>query len=71
MKNFIKRFFELFTLKELLAMFGLGACGAVIARENYKRGAIDGYKVGVQECINITKGVIEEIDKVKAKDAAE
>lgn len=64
MKNFIKRFFELFTLKELLAMFGLGVCGAVIARENREQG----YKRGVQDCIEVTKEVIEES---KAKDAAE
>lgn len=68
MKKFIKEFLEEFTLKEILAAFGLGVCGAIIGRENYKHGAVDGYRAGVQECINITKETIEE---VKAKDAAE
>lgn len=68
MKNFVKEFFESFTWKEILAVIGLGVCGAVVCNENYDRGIKDGYKVGVQDCINITKEVIEES---KAKDAAE
>lgn len=65
MKNFIKRFFGLFTLKETLAMLGLGICGAIIGSENRKQG----YKRGVQDCIDVTKEVIEE--SKNKKDAAE
>jgi hypothetical protein len=68
MKNFIKGFFESFTLKEILAVIGLGVCGAIVCNENYEHGLKDGYKEGVQDCINITKEVIEES---KAKDVAE
>lgn len=64
MKNFFKGIFKLFTIKELLAMFGLGVCGAVIACENRKQG----YKEGVNDCIEITK---EVLDESKAKDTAE